>query len=506
MAGIGVKHDTIDRLSPGSLRQAQGRLSVLSPESPRRVRTASIATLGCKLNQAESYRIQCELAAAGVDLLPFGDPADLSIVNTCTVTHVADQQARQLLRRASRVSPDGLVVAVGCYAQIAPHEVRAVEGVDLVVTSDKERLVAQLEASGLLLGDDPARQPAGPAGPDHRVPLPATRVRQFVKVQDGCDDYCTYCIVPFARGHSLSRAPDDIVGEVQTLIGRGCREVVLTGVQIGAYGRDRYRLKGADLPPPGAPLAQLVRQLLDETAVERIRISSIQPQDWPDDFLDLFADSRLCRHLHLPLQAGCDATLRRMSRRYTTADFARLVERVRGDVPDVAITADMIVGFPGETEADHAASVAFAEAIGFAGVHVFRYSPRRGTAASRMGQQVPPEVKKSRAEELRAAVEEMAERYRGRFLGRTLPVLWEEEVHPPPQPSPSREEGVPETPSPSTGQGGGGADPSPLWTGLTDNYLRVNIISRAELLGKSTHVVLAELDGDTFQGREVARV
>ena len=473
--------------------------------TPRRVSTASITTLGCKLNQAESYRLQVELATAGVDLLPFGEPVDLSIVNTCTVTHTADQQARQLLRRARRASPDGCVVAMGCYAQIAPDEVRAVEGVDLVVTVDKERLIPQLEAFGFELGDSPEVADDGPAGPDHRVPLPASRVRQFVKVQDGCDDYCTYCIVPFARGHSLSRPSDDIVHEVRSLIERGCREIVLTGVQIGAYGRDRYALRGHELPPPGAPLAALVRRLLAETSVGRVRISSIQPQDWPEDFLDLFDDPRLCPHLHLPLQSGCDATLRRMARRYTTADFAALVGRVRDAIPDVAVTADMIVGFPGETDADHAESVAFAQAMAFADVHVFRYSPRRGTAAVRMAQQVSPDAKKRRSEELRAAVDEMAASYRRRFLGSTRPVLWEQGL---PQPwteneplerdeasSSSRQAQRTGTPSPQPSPGGRG---SLAWTGVTDNYLRVETESQDELLGVTSHVLLARLDGDRF--------
>jgi threonylcarbamoyladenosine tRNA methylthiotransferase MtaB len=450
------------------------RITDADGAAPRRIRTATIATLGCKLNQAESYRIQVDLAQAGVDLVPFGEAADVSIVNTCTVTRVADQQARQLLRRARRHSPEGVIVAMGCYAQVAPDEVAAVEGVDMVLASGKERVVAQLEERGFALGDGEA-QLNGHAGPDHRAPLPETRVRQFVKVQDGCDDYCTYCIVPFARGHSLSRPADAIVAEVQALAALGCREVVLTGVQIGAYGRDRYALRGQDLAPPGAPLAALVRRLLVETEVGRIRISSIQPQDWPADFLELFADPRLCRHLHLPLQAGSDPTLRRMSRRYTTADFARLVERVRGAMPDVAITADMIAGFPGETDADHQESVAFARAMAFADVHVFRYSPRRGTAASRMAQQVPAEVKRARSEELRAVVEELAERFRRRFLGTVRSVLWEEELDPIPR-------------------------VSRRWTGLTDNYLRVEIESPDDCLGRSHRVELRDLDLGVFRG------
>ncbi len=445
----------------------------MTAASPRRITTASITTLGCKLNQAESYRLQVDLARQGVDLLPFGEPVDLSIVNTCTVTHAADQQARQLLRRARRTSPEAFVVAMGCYAQVAPAEVAAVAGVDLVISGDKEHVVQQLERFGLELGGSSAVE-SGPAGPDHLVPLPPSRVRQFVKLQDGCDDYCTYCIVPFARGHSLSRAGDVVVAEVQAMVERGCREIVLTGVQIGAYGRDRYATRGQELAPPGAPLAALVRRLLNETSVARIRISSIQPQDWPADFIDLFDDPRLCRHLHLPLQSGCDATLRRMARRYVTAQFAELVDRVRAVVPDIAITGDMIVGFPGETESDHADSVEFAREVGFADVHVFRYSPRRGTAASRMPQQVPPDVKKSRGEELRAAVDAMAGAYRRRFLGGTREVLWEEELEP------------------------GFSDSGRRWTGLTDNYLRVNTSAERDLLGVTSRIALARLKGSTF--------
>jgi threonylcarbamoyladenosine tRNA methylthiotransferase MtaB len=242
-----------------------------------------------------------------------------------------------------------------------------------------------------------------------------------------------------------------------------------------SYGRDRYAQRGAELAPPGAPLAALVRRLLAETEIPRIRISSIQPQDWPAAFLDLFADPRLCRHLHLPLQAGSDATLRRMSRRYTTTDFARLVERIRAAMPDVAITADMIAGFPGETDVDHRESVAFTQTMAFADVHVFRYSPRRGTAASRMAQQVPTEVQQARSEELRAVIATLADRFRQRFLGATRSVLWEAEL-----------------------------DPIPLltrrWTGLTDNYLRVELDSPDDRLGNLDLVTLVEPAGAGFRG------
>ncbi|MBM2811911.1 MAG: modification enzyme, MiaB family [Chloroflexi bacterium] len=481
--------EVVRRWPPVRLRfqlQQPSESHVLSPPARsahdgRPILSASIVTLGCKLNQAESYRVQVELARAGVDLRSFGEPVDLSIVNTCTVTHVADQQARQTLRRARRASPGGYVVAMGCYAQISPVEVAAVEGVDLVVTSRKEQLVGQLEERGLKLGDV-GDGLVGQASPDHPVPLPPTRVRQFVKVQDGCDDYCTYCIVPFARGHAVSRPSDDIVGEVQGLVERGCREVVLTGVQIGAYGRDRYHTHGQALPAPGAPLAALVRMLLDRTAIPRIRISSIQPQDWPDDFLDLFDDPRLCQHLHLPLQSGSHETLRRMARRYSAEDFAALVQRIRARAPDAAITADVIVGFPGESDAEYRESLDFVRAMGFADAHVFRYSPRRGTAASRMDAQVPPNVKQARSAEMRAVAEESAAAFRRLFLGRSADVLWEEELA-------SSVSCAPQ--------------PPPRWTGLTDNYLRVTMDSFENLLGKLQAVRLARLDGEAFQGVSV---
>ena len=232
---------------------------------------------------------------------------------------------------------NGYVVAMGCYAQIAPDEVGAVDAVDLVIKANKERLLEQLESFGLQLGDPDAAFGPSPAGPDNLVPLPPSRVRQFVKIQDGCDDYCTYCIVPFARGHSLSRPAAAVVAEVQELVARGCREIVLTGVQIGAYGRDRYATAADELPPAGAPLAALVGRLLVETNVDRIRISSIQPQDWPKSFLELFQDPRLCHHLHLPLQSGSDAVL------LTFEQSTAVVERVLATVGAAARPPRLIV-------------------------------------------------------------------------------------------------------------------------------------------------------------------
>jgi threonylcarbamoyladenosine tRNA methylthiotransferase MtaB len=452
-------------------------LPVLTAGSTPRIRTASIATLGCKLNQAESYRVQLELVEAGVELVPFEQPADLAIVNTCTVTQSADRDARRLLRRAALNNPDAVVVAMGCYAQVAPSEVAGVEGVRLVITEEKERLVPQLKALGFELGTDAASDRM--LDPDACVPLPETRVRHFVKVQDGCDDYCTYCIVPFARGHGVSRSTDEIVAEVNAVVARGACEVVLTGVQIGAYGRDRVGLAKGPTDGPGGPLARLVRRVLDETPVTRLRISSIQPQDWPEEFLGLFENPRVCRHLHLPLQAGCDDTLRRMSRRYTTAGFRRMVERVRSTVPDVALTADLIVGFPGESDDDHAASLEFVREMAFADAHVFRFSPRRRTAASRMSGQVSMEMKQARSEQMREVSEASAAAFRRRFVGEGRTVLWEQELDP-------------------------RGDEGRVFTGVTDNYLRVDVVSQTDLVGALTAVQLSVLHEGRFLAMPVA--
>ncbi|MDP8924481.1 MAG: MiaB/RimO family radical SAM methylthiotransferase, partial [Chloroflexota bacterium] len=281
------------------------------------------------------------------------------------------------------------------------------------------------------------------------------------------------CIVPRARGSQRSRLIDAIVNEVRILYHLGYREVVLTGVQIGAYGSDWDPARRRVARGRGPTLTDLVARLLAETPMPRLRISSIQPQDWPAGFLELWQDARMCRHLHLPLQSGSDSVLKRMVRRYRTADFRALVERLRARIPEVAITADVMVGFPGETDREHAASVAFVRELAFAEQHIFRYSSRPGTAAARLPDDVPPEVKKQRSAELHALDRELRTAYRSRFLGRTMEVLWEEAIE---------EEG------------------STVWSGLTDNYLRVFAHGDA-LEGMLTPVRLDALTEDGIRGR-----
>jgi threonylcarbamoyladenosine tRNA methylthiotransferase MtaB len=455
------------------------------PERLEPARTAALVSVGCKVNQGELRQWGVSLARVGVTLVAPGQPADLAIVNTCTVTGEGDKSSRQAIRHAARANPDGYLVVTGCYASVNPQAVGDIDGVDLVVPNDdKEEIVRRLAADGLV--PNVATEPdAAQDAWTHRSERPGwvtlmpgleRKARVFVKVQDGCNSHCTYCIVPAARGPQRSRPIQAIVDEVNLLYRLGYREAVLSGVQIGAYGRDWDRETRRVRKSGGPTLTELCERLLAETPMPRIRISSIQPQDWPDGFLDLWADPRMCRHLHLPLQSGSDTVLRRMVRRYRAADFRSLVGRVRGMMPEVAITADVMVGFPGETEAEHAESLALIREMAFAEQHVFRYSSRPGTAAARLADDVAPPIKKRRSEEARALDAELRRAYRSQFLGRTMDVLWEE---PASVPAPEHEELV--------------------WSGLTDNYLRV--FARGTLHeGQISPVRLEELAVDGIYG------
>jgi threonylcarbamoyladenosine tRNA methylthiotransferase MtaB len=448
--------------------------AIEAPRAP--ARTAAFYTLGCKVNQAETREWAAALGQAGVELVPFESSADLYIVNTCTVTHLGDRKSRQVVRQAERVNPDASIVVTGCYAEVAPDEVAKLPGVDLVVgTQSKETLVRTLAERGMVAPSDPDgwRHPSEKDGWLTVMPAIERRARAFVKVQDGCDWHCTYCIVPRARGHQRSRSIDALVEQVNLLHGLGYQEAVLTGVQIGAYGRDWDRPAQRIKRDSGPNLTALIERLLAETTMPRIRLSSIQPQDWPEGLLELWADPRMCRHVHLPLQSGADSVLKRMGRRYRQREFRDLVARLRSVMRDVALTADIMVGFPGETEDEHRESLAFCEEIGFFELHVFRYSARPLTAATRLTGDVHPDVKKRRSQEMLQLGRSLSERYRLRFLGGCADVLWEE-------------------PDVSAGE--------TRWTGLTDNYLRVWAEGDDMGEGIISRVRLQSLHGEGMRG------
>ncbi len=419
-------------------------------DAPARPRSAAIVNLGCKVNQSEMEAAARLLREAGIPLVEPSRVADLYLVNTCTVTSTADEKSRAAVRRARRANPDAQVVVTGCSVQVDPGVFAALDaGARLVGNDDKAAFLAELEV--LLRIDD---VPAGAADDAPHAPLDGAlptlsgveavtagdiegaaddrasveRTRAFVKVQDGCSFHCTYCIIPRARGDERSLAPDVVLADVRRALAAGHREIVLTGINIGTYdgGWSERGARGSHLNS-ALTLAGLVLRILDETPVERIRLSSIEPQHVDDELLATWVDAapRTLPHVHLPLQSGDDGVLRRMGRRYVADDYARLVERVRAAIPGVAVHADVIAGFPTEDDDAFDRSVAFIRGLDPAGLHVFRYSARPGTPATRMAHQVPERTKKQRAATLLAIGVEAKVAFARRSLGTTTRVLVE---------------------------------------------------------------------------------
>ncbi len=424
--------------------------------------TVAIRTQGCKLNQADSDMLARRFAAAGYRLVQSPAKADVFVLNTCTVTSTADSKARQALRAAARANPHALIVATGCYAQRSRDELSQVEGVSLVVgNTEKAELPAMVTALLEQRNTGANSHPRVSSALDYSV-QPAANIRRnrsMVKIQEGCDQVCAYCIVPKVRGRERSIPPESLVEQINQRVAEGCLEVVLTGTQLGTYGFDI----------PGATLTRLLERILAETAVPRLRVSSLQPQEINPRLLELWQDPRLCRHFHIPLQSGSDRILEMMRRRYTTGLFAEKVDLVRNTVPGSGVTADLIAGFPGETEAEFQESLAFATSMAFSDMHIFPYSPRPGTSAVYLSGPVSQPVKKARTTQLLAMAKESFEAFRSYQLGQTHPVLWES----------------------STRQDGG-----LKWRGLTGNYIRVYTHSRNNLGNTITPARFEELTGD----------
>ena len=422
--------------------------------------TVAIITHGCKLNQADSSVLAADFLEAGYRLVDQQETADVYVVNTCTVTHVADRKARQALRSAKRRNPEATVVAAGCYAQRAGDLLRTMPEVDLVAgNTAKPNLVSLVED---LRPVDAVPRPQRSLtlhfwtqmGTQSCSP---TRNRAMVKIQEGCNQVCAYCIVPRVRGRERTVPPDRLVRQVAGQVEAGAKEVVLTGTQLGSYG---YELDGADL-------ASMIERVLAETGVPRLRVSSLQPQEIDARLLELWSDPRLCPHFHLALQSGSDAVLSRMRRRYTASAYLEAVERIRHAVPDASVTTDVIAGFPGETSSDFEQTYALCERVGFAAMHVFPFSVRPGTSAAHYGDQVAEDVKRERTNTLLDLSERLASAFRRGLEGSVRPVLWE-----------SRD------------------DSSGRWTGLTDSYVRVACSSDRPLANEITQARLGRLEGD----------
>lgn len=421
--------------------------------------------VGCRLNQAEIETLARQFSAAGHTLVATPQEADLTVINTCAVTNAAASDSRQKIRQAARLG-SGQVVVTGCWSTLFPQEAALLPGVSkLVPNLEKDNLVADL-----LLFQSQTFEPESL----HRQPIPGSRMRTraFIKVQDGCDNHCTFCITVLARGKSRSRSIQEIIADIQAVSadepqhpGSAAREVALTGVHLGSWGQD--------FSPP-LHLRSLVEAILNDTDIERLRLSSLEPWDLDEDFFALWENPRLCPHLHLPLQSGSAGVLHRMGRKVTPDSYAHLITLARRAIPDVAITTDLIAGFPGESEAEFEEGLSFVKKMAFAGGHVFTYSARPGTAASRMQPQVPHPIRKERGTRLRSVLEEASRNYRTQFLGRTFEVLWE-------------------SASP-TSDGW-------LMEGLTGNYLRVRALADESLWNQITPVRLVSLTPNSIQGK-----
>lgn len=384
-------------------------------------KTVAFLTLGCKVNQYDSDAMRSLFLRRGYTAAE-GEDADVYVINTCSVTSVGDKKSRQMIRRIRREHPEAVIAAAGCYAQLAPEEV-AKTGCDVVVgNQNRAHIVDYIEEAAkgktvlnkvvdIMKVKEFENLTVDPEGEE--------KTRAFIKVQEGCDNYCTFCIIPFARGRLKSRKQDDAVREAAELAAQGYREIVLTGIHLGNYGKDLH---------DGTSLSTLVDALLAIPGLARIRLGSIESVELSPELIHIIkTEPRVCAHLHLPIQSGSDAVLRRMNRHYRLPEFKALIEALRKEIPGLALTTDLIVGFPGETEALFQETLETLREIRFSGIHVFPYSPRTGTPAAAYPDQVPGPVKKDRVHRVEELEKEITREYRSSFVGRTMHVLAEQE-------------------------------------------------------------------------------
>ncbi|MEQ8236045.1 MAG: tRNA (N(6)-L-threonylcarbamoyladenosine(37)-C(2))-methylthiotransferase MtaB [Syntrophomonadaceae bacterium] len=429
--------------------------------------TIAFHTLGCKVNQVETEQMMEKFQLQGYQVVDFGDPADIYIINTCTVTHISDRKSRALLRRAVRNNPGAMVVATGCAAELAREQLAEIEGLGLIVGNQGKDSIVELVEN--LLG----KRPGGPsdcelqcAHPRQMMPVlfagPHERTRGFIKIQDGCQSFCSYCIVPFARGPLQSKSPVDVQAEFRHMLNLGYREIVLTGIHTGMYGAD---LTDWDL-------TGLVESLLVSNKGEfRIRLSSIEPGEWHDDLLDLIAtESRICRHFHIPLQSGSDRILASMRRGYNREQYRQLLSRIARLIPGAVFTADVMVGYPTETEADFQDTYNLLAELPVLELHVFKYSPRAGTIAAGMQPQVEARVKQARSQMLLQLSQQKKRNYLRGLVGQEVTVLVERRLY------------------------------DNFYAGLSDDYVEVRMASEIDLVGKLVKVLVTTAEDEYVRG------
>ena len=380
-------------------------------------------TLGCKVNQYETEAMLELFEKEGYEKAETEDYADVYVINTCTVTHMSDRKSRQYIRRMKKKNPDAIIAVVGCYSQVSPEEILSTDEVNLVMgTNDRKKIVEEvkkIDASRKVSTVDDIMKVK--AFEEIEINKTNGKTRAFLKIQDGCDRYCSYCIIPYARGRVRSRDLESIVKEVENLAANGYKEVVLTGIHVASYGKD---IKETDIK-----LLDVIKQINDIEGIERIRLSSVEPILFTDEFVEaVSAMDKVCPHYHLSLQSGCDETLKRMKRRYTTEEYKAIVDRLRAAIPNVSITTDVIVGFPGETNEEFDKTYEFLKDIELTHMHVFKYSPRKGTPAATMENQVDPSTKHDRSEKLLQLNEENFNKFGQKMLDKEFNVLFEQKV------------------------------------------------------------------------------
>ena len=433
------------------------------------MRKVASYTLGCKVNQYDTEAVLEKFKEAGYEITEFSEYADVYIVNTCTVTHLSDRKCRQMLRKTKKINPDSTLVAMGCYAQIAADKIKEqVNEIDIIVGTDKRNQIVELveefeqgqeEMINIVSNIMDVRE-----FEEMTISHIGERTRVYVKVQEGCNNYCSYCIIPYTRGKIRSRKEDQVFEEVKKLAALGFKEIILTGIHVLAYGKD---LGDTDL-------IKLLKRVHDIEGIERIRMSSIEPVAITEEFINALREMpKVCHHFHLSLQSGSDTVLRRMNRKYTADEYAKSVEALRALWPDVALTTDIIVGFPGETDEEFEETLEFVKRVQLAQIHIFPFSPREGTPAAKMKNQIAPEVKEKREKALALEEEVLRKSFMNQFIGEEMDVLFEK-----------HQEGY--------------------VAGYTSNYLRVQVAGDESIENTIRKVKIEkQIDGHTLYGKLV---
>ena len=423
-------------------------------------------TLGCKVNQYETEAMLEMFKKDGYTQVESEEFADVYVINTCTVTHMSDRKSRQYIRRMKKKNPDAIIAVVGCYSQVSPEEILEIEEVNLVMGTNERRQIVEeikkLDASKKASTVDDIMKVR--AFEEIEINQTNGRTRAFMKIQDGCDRFCTYCIIPYARGGRVrSRDLESIINEANKLANNGYKEIVLTGIHVASYGKD---VKDAD-----TNLLTVIKAIDKIEGVERIRLSSVEPLLMTDEFIDTVAKMpKVCPHFHLSLQSGCDETLKRMNRRYTTKEYKEIVDKLRQKMPNVAITTDVIVGFPGETNNEFSQTYEFLRDIELSQMHVFKYSPRKGTPAADMENQIDPQMKQMRSDKLIALNKQNFTNFAKKFEGQEFNVLFEQNI----------------------GEN--------KYEGLTPNYIRVIVESEEDIQGKILKTKINDVKDEYVEG------